>query len=596
MCQSLREGGFKGIANGMNSCATEDIEQRARDAGEEVGVFVGIGVRDGDARVLKGFNLCFDLALDVRLADLAAEQRLDEGQQRRTKGLSVGTEQGGNFVGRRGRYAIGKNDMTADAQGRVLPGNCHGVFKGCPGCHQGCRGKRSGIVKRSDGAVDPFGQAKVVSVDDEAGRHGSVVAGFSLKGAGCCCQSSLYQDGGMGAVMAGLCWRQENYIAGLSLALALRPLLMCKTDVFVCGGGPAGLAAAIAARKNGFDVVVADCFKPQIDKACGEGLMPDSVAALGNLGVVLPADKTGVFQGIRFVEGKKSVEARFPTGVGRGVRRTVLHGLLYEKAQELGVNFRWSTQVLHARNGVARTGSEEFQAKWIVGADGLHSRVREGAGLGGGRRFSRRIGLRQHFRGISWGDFMEIHWCPLGQAYVTPVGPEEICVVVVGRKRFESVQAAMKWFPQLASRLAGATPVSTVRGAVTEGHIYDRVTDGSTALIGDASGSVDAIAGQGLALSFLEAEALASALRSGDLREYEQAHRKIRRVPIFMSQTMLLLDRFGPIRRWTHTAFQRKPELFEQMLSVHVGDLPLTVWGSAGALSLCLQVLLQQVF
>jgi len=35
--------------------------------------------------------------------------------------------------------------------------------------------------------------------------------------------------------------------------------------------GPAGLAAAIAARMKGFDVTVADGAKPPIDKACGEG-------------------------------------------------------------------------------------------------------------------------------------------------------------------------------------------------------------------------------------------------------------------------------------------------------------------------------------
>jgi flavin-dependent dehydrogenase len=51
------------------------------------------------------------------------------------------------------------------------------------------------------------------------------------------------------------------------------------TDVFVIGGGPAGLAAAIAARRRGFDVIVADRSEPPIDKACGEGIMPDGVAA-----------------------------------------------------------------------------------------------------------------------------------------------------------------------------------------------------------------------------------------------------------------------------------------------------------------------------
>ena len=188
---------------------------------------------------------------------------------------------------------------------------------------------------------------------------------------------------------------------------------------------------------------------------------------------------------------------------------------------------------------------------------------------------------------------MEIHWCDLGQAYVTPVSRDELCVVVVGRRRFESVRAAMTWFPELASRLAGAEPISSERGALTAGHVYDRVTDGRTALVGDASGSVDAIAGQGLALSFLQAEALGIALENGDLRSYEEAHRRIRRVPVFMSQSMLLLDRFRLIRRWTHAAFQRNPQLFGQMLSVHVGATPLTMWGQNGTLRMGVQVLVQ---
>ena len=60
---------------------------------------------------------------------------------------------------------------------------------------------------------------------------------------------------------------------------------MNSTDVFVVGGGPAGLAMAIAARQRGFRVVVADGQQPPIDKACGEGLMPDGLAALERLGV-----------------------------------------------------------------------------------------------------------------------------------------------------------------------------------------------------------------------------------------------------------------------------------------------------------------------
>src|SRR5450755_2806342 len=97
-----------------------------------------------------------------------------------------------------------------------------------------------------------------------------------------------------------------------------------ETDIFVIGGGPAGLATAIAARKHGFDVVVADGTNPPIDKPCGEGLMPDGRAALQKLGIHIPAEIAHPFRGIRFVSGDMSVDASFPNGNGIGMRRTVL--------------------------------------------------------------------------------------------------------------------------------------------------------------------------------------------------------------------------------------------------------------------------------
>ena len=67
-----------------------------------------------------------------------------------------------------------------------------------------------------------------------------------------------------------------------------------STDVFIVGGGPAGLAAAIAARQRGLRVVVADGGHAPIDKACGEGLMPDALAELERLGIQLPFAASGL--------------------------------------------------------------------------------------------------------------------------------------------------------------------------------------------------------------------------------------------------------------------------------------------------------------
>jgi len=62
-----------------------------------------------------------------------------------------------------------------------------------------------------------------------------------------------------------------------------------QSDVFIVGGGPAGLAAAIALRARGFGVTVADPALPPIDKACGEGLMPNALRTFERLGVSLPS-------------------------------------------------------------------------------------------------------------------------------------------------------------------------------------------------------------------------------------------------------------------------------------------------------------------
>ncbi|HEY2017975.1 MAG TPA: FAD-dependent monooxygenase [Bryobacteraceae bacterium] len=355
-------------------------------------------------------------------------------------------------------------------------------------------------------------------------------------------------------------------------------MLPRSTDVFVIGGGPAGLAAAIAARQRGFHVLLADCSIPPIDKACGEGIMPDGVAAARSLGLDLDRSEAHRFQGIRFSgsgsEPSVSVASAFPAGHGLGLRRTTLHRMMVDRAVQAGVQMAWGVRI----TGIAEQGvmADErlVKARWIVGADGGHSTVRRWAGLDASHRDQRRFGFRRHYR-VAPGsdlDFMEIHWGEGCQLYLTPIGSEEICVVLISRNpRLRLDEALAQQFPEVARRLRA--PATLERGGVSASRRLKAVYKGRVALVGDASGSVDAITGEGLCLLFQQAVALASAFEVEDLSQYQAEHRRIGRRPEFMADVMLLLDDRTRLRRRVLRTMASNPRLFTGMLAMHVGQL-----------------------
>jgi 2-polyprenyl-6-methoxyphenol hydroxylase-like FAD-dependent oxidoreductase len=286
------------------------------------------------------------------------------------------------------------------------------------------------------------------------------------------------------------------------------------------------------------------------------------VAAAAELGLQVPASESFPFRGIRFHGEGVAVAAEFPRGHGRGIRRTTLHRSLVEQADRCGVDLRWNVPV---------TGLADISARWIVGADGIGSRVRAWAGLDRLVRDRRRYGFRLHFRTAPWTDCVEIYWGDGCQVYVTPVAPDEVCVALISRDPKLRVKEALRQFSELLSKLDGVPESSTERGSLTASRKLRRVVRGNVALAGDASGSADAITGEGLCLGFRQALALADALEREDLPSYELAHRRLARRPGFMADFMLSMDRSPRLRSRALPALASHPHLFASLLSMHVG-------------------------
>jgi flavin-dependent dehydrogenase len=158
------------------------------------------------------------------------------------------------------------------------------------------------------------------------------------------------------------------------------------------------------------------------------------------------------------------------------------------------------------------------------------------------------------------------------QAYVTPLAADETCVVLISRNPRMRLSEAWNEFPKLADRLAKAELSSVERGAVTATCRLTRVHRGNVALTGDASGSVDAVIGEGLGLSFRQATALADALEAGKLEEYQSAHRRLARRPNIMARLLILLDRFAPLRTRVLRGMAKDPDIFSRMLTVHTEE------------------------
>jgi len=343
-------------------------------------------------------------------------------------------------------------------------------------------------------------------------------------------------------------------------------------EVLVIGGGPAGLAAAIALRQKGMHACVVDGSRPPIDKTCGEGLLPQTLQSLSELGVEVQPEWGKKIPGLRFVNGKILVAAKFPARTGLGVRRTVLHQKLIERAEELGVSFLWNTAVTGLCSGGAIVGGEKWRAKWIVAADGTRSRVRRWTGLESGSQRMVRFARQRHYHVKPWSEFVEVYWCSKMQIYVTPIGDNEVCMVLTSRESGTRFEDALREYPELAHRLKNAEVSSVERGAITAMYTLDRVSRENVVLMGDASGGIDAITGEGLNLCFRQALALSKALKANAPESYEIAHRRLARRPLLLSRVLLFLDRNPDLRGGIFERLERNSALFGRLLGMQSAE------------------------
>ena len=350
-------------------------------------------------------------------------------------------------------------------------------------------------------------------------------------------------------------------------------------DLVIAGGGPVGLVTAIAARLAGLSALVLERATELPEKACGEGLMPAAVRTLEELGVQLDGGRA--FRGVRFIDAGVTASASFGEAPGYAINRRGLMLALRTRADRLGVEVRSGHTVreFHYQHGAVtvsarvRGGQElSFRGRLLVAADGLRSPIRRRLGLELTRSGAPRFGLQRHFQCAPWSDWVEVHWHDRAEAYVTPLGDQELGVALLMHGNELDYAGALKLFPELAARL-GEGHSDRVRGAGPLEQRAQSVLAPGVALVGDAAGYLDALTGEGLAIGFGSAVALVQRFGRGELWKYPDDHAALTAAYLGMTRLMLACSRAPALRRWSVRFLSARPRLFSRLLRV-VSDPP----------------------
>ena len=365
-------------------------------------------------------------------------------------------------------------------------------------------------------------------------------------------------------------------------------------EVIIIGGGPAGLFAGIVCARNNLKTLILEKKVYPIDKACGEGIMPSGIEYLRELGIIPFIKKYPYqhFKGIRYISRKgRTAEANFKKGSGWGIQRTELSSALLECASAFP-NLEIQSGVLAkyniGENPEVIINNKTLRPKLLIGADGLHSRIRKLANLEASSPGLERWGVRKHFKVEPWSLFVEIYWSSGLEAYVTPVSSSCVNVSFLwdtkrykpresGKKLFSSL---LEEFPKLQARIKKADVLDESK---SKGPLYQKTKDvvnKKILLIGDAAGFFDPITGEGISLAAKQALLLEKNIvpvlqkntsnLENALSEYSKKSLNIYRSYQAMTHLALLLRLWPKLTELVIQVLHYFPALFQKLLSINM--------------------------
>jgi flavin-dependent dehydrogenase len=307
----------------------------------------------------------------------------------------------------------------------------------------------------------------------------------------------------------------------------------------VVGGGPAGAAAALEARRQGLAVSIWERDRFPRHKVCGEFLSAESLSALEEE-ISLTAYKPAVIRRSEFISARGRVHGFRLAHPARGLSRRVLDEALWRAAARRGAE-------VHEGEGVRRVelvpGGDGSACLWELDSmGGKRDRARALVisagrwwsleGIGGpakdqAERAGPWLGAKAHFSGLAARDAVEMYYFPGGYCGLAPIesGLYNACCLVA-RSLAEDAPAVADfaaWIRTISGHHALAErlrPGAQVSKTVTTAPVKParRRSDIHGALLaGDAAGFLDPFTGDGISIA-LQSGRLAARVLAGHLK------------------------------------------------------------------------------
>ncbi|WP_041832094.1 FAD-dependent monooxygenase [Actinoplanes sp. N902-109] len=310
-------------------------------------------------------------------------------------------------------------------------------------------------------------------------------------------------------------------------------------SVLIVGGGIAGLAHAVAARRKGFAVEVVEARSDWGIAGWGLSLTGPAMRALRAIGLAETCIRAG-YPIVRSLHCDTAGTVRnvleLPSVLGPGqpaevgMARPTLHRILREHAEQLGATLRTGLSVLtvHDDSSVRLTDGTFRTVDYVVGADGVHSAMRPLLGIPGTPGYTGQMVWRALVDRPEWATDVHTYAGPAFTTGLIPISPDKAYIFLTEPLDEPATLAGDELAERMRKLLAPfGGPIAEVRDTITDpGQVVRRpvhalVVDapwhaGFGVLAGDAAHSPSPQMVSGAALAIEDAVVIADEVATHD--------------------------------------------------------------------------------